>query len=136
MNRYSNKDMTGWDLSDRVDMNNLTIENLCLSQETPHAHVLPFNLTGVAFIACNLDNVFIPAGNTLSFCTTKTFKVQNDLEDWLVDSVTLLPIEPLSKDRFLARGLSINPIDIPLQKMSEPLTNTVPIIITNPVHSS
>lgn len=83
---YSNRDMTGWDLSDRKDMNNKFIHGLCLSHESP-SNCLPPKLTGATFYACNLDNVIIPVGNTVdSTCSNRFFKVQDDGQDWLIDA--------------------------------------------------
>lgn len=81
----SHKDMTGWDLSALQDMDSQVIYNTCLSNETPDAAVLPATLTGATFIACNLDNVLIPAGNTVIDCLTRRFQVQNDGEDWFLE---------------------------------------------------
>lgn len=80
----SHKDMTGWDLSPRTNLNGKTIYNSCLSNETPDAAVLPPNLSGATFVACNLDNVLIPPGNTVIDCLTRRFQVQLDGEDWFV----------------------------------------------------
>lgn len=91
---YDNKNYTGWNLSDRTDMGGLTIEGLCLSNETPNAMVLPPNLTGTTFVDCNLDNVFIPPGNTLVRCRVARFRVQEDGLDWLLDE-DLNPVRPL-----------------------------------------
>lgn len=114
---YSNKDMTGWDLSGRKDMNNIVIHGLCLSWETPNAQALPPDLHGTTFIMCNLDNVFVPLGNTVIDCSVRCFKAQNDLEDWHVDPQTLQPLTPLHPESFTAVGLSIDPKDIPATKM-------------------
>ena len=81
---YSDKDMTGFDLTDRTDMSGIVIHGLCLSHEKP-ADCLPSNLTGTTFIACNLDNVRIPVGNTLMGCSHRMFEVQSDGKDWLID---------------------------------------------------
>jgi hypothetical protein len=62
---YSFKDMTGWNLSTKTDMDGRTICRSVLSNETPDAQVLPPTLTGVTFVGCNLDNVDIPPGNTV-----------------------------------------------------------------------
>lgn len=83
----SNKDMTGWDLSLRNDLNGKIIYNSCLSNETPDAVVLPANLSGAKFVACNLDNVLIPPGNEVVDCLTRRFQVQNDGEDWFLEEV-------------------------------------------------
>lgn len=84
-NPYTNKDCTGWDLSDRTDMDGITIEGLCLSQESPR-EVLPPTLTGVTFVDCNLDNVIIPSGNILIRTRNRRFLVQEDGLDWEIDA--------------------------------------------------
>ena len=125
MSQYDDKDCTGWDLSDRKDMNGLTIHGLCLSNETPGAKVLPLNLKGVTFIACNLDNVFIPPGNTVRDCSTRQFEVQNDGEDWLIHPDTKMPVEPVNKQQFTELSLSIDPKDIPKEPMDLAITTEV-----------
>ena len=120
--KYSHKDMTGWDLSREGNMNGLVIYNSCLSNETPDAQILPQGLYGATFIACNLDNVLVPEGNTVIDCTTRRYEVQNDLEDWVVDSESRTPIEPLNRKHFESLGLSIDPKSIPLEKMTKTVT--------------
>ena len=83
---YSDKDCTGWDLSDRTDMSGIIIHGLCLSNETPNAATLPPDLTGTTFLSCNLDNVFIPDGNTLINSSNRLFQVQADGQDWIVQA--------------------------------------------------
>lgn len=92
---YSDKDFTGQDLSSRADMDGLFIENSCFSNETPRALVLPSTLSGTTFSYCNLDNVFIPTGNTLINCSNRFFR-SIDGVDWLLDPETLEPIESLT----------------------------------------
>lgn len=116
---YDNQDMTGWDLSDRKDMSGLFIEGLCLSQESPNSKVLPANLIGTTFSYCNLDNVLIPAGNIVQNCSTRLFKVQNDGEDWIVDSGVHKPLVPVNSNVFIQLGLSIDPADIPAQPLDK-----------------
>lgn len=135
---YDNKDCTGWDLSDRTDMDGLTIEGLCLSNETPNAQVLPLNLTGTTFVWCNLDNVYVPPGNTIGEgCSNRLFQVQADGQDWLLaassgngssssgsglsmnlhtsmalqvtPTITLVPIQPLNLANAVANGFNIDP---------------------------
>ncbi len=110
---YDNKNYTGQDLSNRRDMDGLVIEGLCLSQEIPNSRVLPPQLTGVTFSYCNLDNVFIPPGNVAKNCSTRTFKVQNDGEDWHVDPQSLLPIAPLNLEDYLFLKLDPSPAALP-----------------------
>lgn len=131
--QYDNKDCTGWDLSDRTDMDGLTIEGLCLSNETPNAQVLPPNLTGTTFLWCNLDNVYVPPGNTIGVgCSNRLFQVQADGQDWLlapssggslnlarnnsmvainamIEAPELVPVQPLNLAHAIAMGLNTDP---------------------------
>lgn len=88
MNDYDDADFTGQDLTDRTDMNGLTIHGMCLSHEKPDSHCLPEDLNGITFLACNLDNVYIPPGNTVdSTCSTRRFMNNpDDNLDWEVDA--------------------------------------------------
>lgn len=112
MNNYSNKNFTGQILSSKTDMNNIIIENSCFSQETPDTHVFPEDMTGTTFIDCNLDNVFIPQGNTVIRGSQKRFKVQNDLRDWIIDKNNN-PIELVNKKYWQMNGYPTDPKDIP-----------------------
>jgi hypothetical protein len=96
INNYSNKDFSGRNLSDRTDMDGLVIENTCFANETPKAKIFPENMTGVTFVSCNLDNVFIPSGNLMISCSMRCIGVQPDGSDWLLDPDTLEPISPLN----------------------------------------
>lgn len=131
MSKYDDKDCTGWDLSDRTDMNGLTIHGLCLSNETPNAKVLPPDLKGVTFERCNLDNVFVPAGNILKDCSNRLFQVQNDGEDWHIDPKTLLPTMPINSHLFLNIGLSIDPLNIPKNALELSIVQQTNIDIEN-----
>lgn len=110
---YSDKDMTGKDLSSRLDMNGIVIHGLCLSNEIPNAQVLPSNLKNTTFISCNLDNVFIPAGNILLNCSNRLFKVDNDGQDWLLSADAKTPLTPLNLKDAQQKGLNTNPALIP-----------------------
>lgn len=114
---YSFKDMTGWNLSDRKDMDGIVVYASCLSNETPDAMVLPAKLKDCTFIKCNLDNVHVPEGNVVIDCNQRRFKCQNDGEDWIIDTVEKKPVEPLNKKHFIKAGLSVDPKDIPAQKL-------------------
>ena len=111
-------------------MNGLTIHGLCLSNETPNAQMLPANLTGVTFIACNLDNIFIPPGNTLVNCSNRLFKVQNDGDDWLVDAQHN-PIQPLHPQQYLDLGLSILPSALPAKPIGQSIIQQTQAAIAN-----
>jgi hypothetical protein len=135
---YSRKDLHGQDFSDRdaSEFNNMEIISTDFSQEmpidyqgNPHGvRIFPANVQGVTIHGCNLNNVILPVGVTIVDAygiTTSTLKAraQNDGEDWIVDSQTGNPIEPVNKQRYLDLGLSIDPADIPAQmKEGFPIT--------------
>lgn len=82
---YFHKDFTGRTLINEY-LNGQYITGSCFSQEKPDTQVFPKNMSGVTFVNCNLDNCFIPDSNTVIDCTTRKFSVQNDLNDWELDS--------------------------------------------------
>lgn len=79
-------------------MSGETIEGSCFSQEIPNRHVFPDDLVGTTFVDCNLDNTYIPPGNTIIRGSHRFFKAQDDGQDWIVDPDTLAPLHPLSED--------------------------------------
>lgn len=96
-------------------------DSLSVTPKDPMADVFPPLMTGVTFIRCNLDNCNIPAGNTVGErCSARKLRVQNDLEDWILD-VDHKPIEPIDKNRFEEKGVSILPKDIPATKQTKPI---------------
>ena len=105
LDSMSNKDFTGQDVSKGINLNNKVIHSSCFSQEKPDSTPFKNTLTGCTFIMCNLDNCFIPNGNTVIDCTQKRFKVQKDGEDWYVDALNN-PISPVDIDGFIAEGIS------------------------------
>lgn len=115
---YSHKDFTGRKLLNAKDLNGITIFGSCFSHEIPGTKVFPDDMKDVTFINCNLDNVYIPAGNQTIGCSQRKFKVQNDLMDWILDE-DLKPKEPIMKKEFEKLGISIDPKDIPKDKMDE-----------------
>lgn len=97
MSTYSFKDFTGWNFKGSQEYTfppGTTIDRSCFSQEHPDSDIFPDGMTGVTFRSCNLDNVLIPPGNTLTDCTTRRFAAQNDGKDWIVDSNNQ-PVSPL-----------------------------------------
>lgn len=76
-------DYTGQLLTDETAEG--VIEASCFSQERPDSRIFPEGMTGVTFLRCNLDNVFIPEGNTVEGGSQRRFMVQEDGYDWLVD---------------------------------------------------
>lgn len=118
--KWHNKDLTGRDLTKEV-LRNINVFGSCFSQEKPDSHIFPDDMSGVTFLFCNLDNVFIPPNNEVIQCSQRKFKVQNDLEDWVIDA-QLKPVEPLNKETFIAKGISTDPKDISAQKSDRPVT--------------
>lgn len=79
----------------------------------PRKKIFPAGMTGVIFNRCNLDNVDVPAGNTIiNSIGNRRIRVQNDMEDWLVDDAGN-PTAPLDPKRFERLGMSKDPKDIP-----------------------
>lgn len=117
----SNRDMTGWDLS-RYDLRDKVIYNSTLANETLNARILPPD-HNATFIACNLDNVFVPSTYLLIDCSIRRFKIQNDGEDWLLDAQDkpMIPVNDKLYDRY---ALSKDPRDIPPQPLREAITVT------------
>lgn len=85
MTDYSHKDFTGRSLVDHDDMDGKTVGGSCFSQEAPDTHVFPAGMTGVTFSYCNLDNCFIPDGNTVVGGSQRRH-ISNADGDWLVDA--------------------------------------------------
>lgn len=116
--KRSFRDWTGCYFPD-VDWSGKVIYASVFSNETPDAHIFPDDMKGVTFIKCNLDNVFIPDGNTVIDCWQKRFKIQNDLNDWLVDENNN-PIKPTDYKIFEKFNLPVpSPDKIPISKVSQ-----------------
>lgn len=116
---YSNKNFTGWDLTDREDLHDMVIEGSCFSHEKPDSIVFPEKMTGVTFIDCNLDNCFIPEGNKVVGGSQRRFEIQNDLNDWIVDE-NGEPEKPIDHTIFEKLDLPIpDPADIPDEPVEE-----------------
>lgn len=120
--KLSFKDFTGWDFRDRpeYDLKNKIIYSSCFLKEIPDTKIFNPTMTGTTFIKCNLSNIIIPDGNTVIDCITTRFKVQNDLRDWEIDDVGI-PTRVLSKKYWNTVGISVEPDDIPNEKVVLPL---------------
>lgn len=89
------KDFTNTSLEDFIIPPGTVIYGSCLSQETPDSHIFPEGMNGVTIVRCNLDNVFIPPGNTVIHpISQRRYQVQEDGTDWIIDENNN-PIEPL-----------------------------------------
>lgn len=111
---FSHKDFTGWYWQDRNIPNNIVIYGSCFSHETPDAKIFKSDMTGVTFVNCNLDNVSVPAGNTVVGSSTRRFKAENDLRNWSVDQNNQ-PIKLINEKNWANLGYSISVLDIPAQ---------------------
>jgi len=112
---FSQKDFIGMRTVSIPD--NVNVYGSCFSKEVPDTVVFPDNMAGVTFYNCNLDNVVIPSGNTVVGGSNKRFKVQNDLNDWLIDELDK-PTMPVGHKIFDKFGLPMPlPKDIPLTKV-------------------
>lgn len=113
----------GWEFLSRpeYDFKGKTIYASSFYNETPDYQVFPEDMKGAIFIKCNLDNVLIPEGNTLIQCSQRRFKVQNDLNDWLVDEADVA-ILPVGHEVFTKLDLPMpDPKDIPTEKVVDPI---------------
>ena len=132
--KYSFGDFMGQSLRDVPvkELNDTEIVGSCFYQEDkPDAFVFPDGMKGVTFRRCNLDNVYIPPGNTVvtegwEACCQKRIMVQPPTPkakpdkddppdgpiDWIVDKDNK-PVEPLNKRQFEEEGRSLDPKDIP-----------------------
>ena len=119
--KYSHKGFPYHGLSFKAepveDFNNSEIVGSCFYQEWTGGDtmkdIFPLGMTGVTFIKCNLDNVFVPAGNIIDkTCTHKRIRVQNDMEDWEVGTDDK-PTEPLHPKRYDDKTLSKDPLVLP-----------------------
>ena len=134
--KYSRKDMSGRTFKETPvkEFNNTRIVRAAFGiQETPDADVFPDGMTGVIFEGCNLDNCYVPEGNTIIGGTHKNVMTQNDGEDWIMEKIPAeelppapptgyelrhlyRPVSPLKPDRFDKYNLSKDPKDIPDKK--------------------
>lgn len=91
--KYSYGDFTGQDLS-KEPAEDFTgeIKGSCFAQEFLEGDELPDSggktifpaITGVTFTNCNLDNVYVPPGNTVSGGCKRTLQANGDGKDWIM----------------------------------------------------
>lgn len=105
------KDIPASEFNDTEIIGGVFYQEWCNDGDTMK-DIFPDGIHGVTFRDCVLDNVYIPVGNTIIGGTHKRIRVQNDMEDWIVDEDDK-PVEPLHKRRFEDVGFSIDPKDIP-----------------------
>lgn len=107
--------------SEPDEFNNSIIYGSNFSQKNHRTIVFPVNITGVYFLRCNMDNVYIPPGIEIFECSNKQIKLMNDLEYWEVDEYGN-PLVPREKKLFEDLGISIKPRDIPAEKSTIAIT--------------
>lgn len=117
--KYSYKDFMHKTLThiEASEFNDSEIVGSCFYAEKIR-EVFPADVHDLILTDCNLDNVILPVGCIVNGGTNKRILIQNDLEDWIVDEDDN-PIEPVHKERFTRLGLSIDPQDIPQEKVEE-----------------
>lgn len=113
--KYSFQDFTNEKFFETDDLDGSVIIGSCFYQDVegregdPRTEIFPSNMVGVTFIECNLDNVYIPQGNTIdSTCSSRRVKRMYDGRLWILNAV-LTPVEPLHKIRLRQIGANINP---------------------------
>lgn len=89
--KYSNKIFNGKSFVDSDDMSNIEINNSSFASESFNVTIFPSNMTGTTFVDCNLDNVFVPSGNTIQGGTRVFYKTLDDGFEWNCDPETLQP---------------------------------------------
>ena len=97
---------------------NKTVYASNFSQEIPDSDIFAEDTENVTFVQCNLDNVKLPDGSAVIGGSQRSFKVQNDLRDWEVDDRDK-PVKLVNEDYWKSRGFSVNPEDIPAQKITK-----------------
>lgn len=113
---YSLRDLTGRKLTE-YQLDNKVIYATCFSHEQPDSIVFSDNMVDATFVNCNLDNCFIPSGNTVIGGSQRRFKVQNDLRDWEIDEANK-PVKLVNEEMWQQAGYSIDPKDIPTKKQT------------------
>ena len=123
--KYSFQDFTNQHLRTATDLDGTIIIGSCFYQvcSAAHAgdplkHIFPEDMRDVFFVECNLDNVYIPPGNTLNQCSHRRIKRMNDGEYWFVGE-DFKPIEPIHKKRLELLQANVNPEKIPAEKISD-----------------
>jgi hypothetical protein len=124
------KDCTGWEFKSRPEYEfppGLVLDRHCFSQETPDADIFPDGMTGVTFLNCNLDNCYIPEGNTVVGGSQRRFAPQNDLRDWEIDYDDN-PTTLINEESWTARGYSTDPQQIPADLAIDPVVMRLDVI--------
>lgn len=108
------KVFTNWDMREHpeIDLQGKIIYASCFYNEIPDSEVLPPELKGATFIKCNLDNVIIPADNTVIDCSQQRVEEQNDMRDWVIDESGNAQ-KVLNEEYWIEQGVSVDALAIP-----------------------
>lgn len=93
-------------------------ESLSATPPDPRVDIFPNGTENVIFEDCNLDNIKLPKNSTLIDSSNRQIRVQNDWEDWLCDADSK-PLEPIRKEEFIEKEVSIDSKDIPNTKWTK-----------------
>jgi hypothetical protein len=121
--QYSFRDFTNQDLRSATDLDGAVIKGSCFYQTCaedfagdPLRHIFPGDMRDVSFVECNLDNVYIPPGNTIRQCSHRRIKRMNDGEYWFVGE-DFKPVEPIHEKRLKLLQANVDPKKIPAEKI-------------------
>lgn len=114
----SGRDFTGWEFLSRpeYDFKGKVIYATCFAQESPDSPIFDPSLKGVTFLRCNLTNVLVPPDCTVIDCVTTRVETKNDGRVWEVNEQNE-PVRLTSEKHWLILGTSIDPADIPSEKL-------------------
>ena len=116
--QWSFKNFTNLNCPDLPD--GITVYASSFYWEQPDYHTFRDDLKGVTFIKCNLDNIYIPPGNTVIDCHCRRFCCQADGNDWVLDKANKPTIPLMGEKVFKKFGLPVpRPEDIPSKLVDE-----------------
>lgn len=124
--KYSFKDFTGKSLNSVPveELNGTCVKGSCFYQEilekepVEFKEVFPKDMKNVEFVRCNLSNVLVSSENTFGPDNQhELIAVQNDLQDWIMESSSKEAVEPIRKEEFIEKKLNIDPAKIPAKKI-------------------
>ena len=108
---------------DPSEFSDTEIIGACFYQNEPYTRVFPDGIKNLTLTRCNVDNVEIPSGVTVNGGTNHHIKSQNDGEYWIMDRDGKA-VEPRDKAQYVEFGLSVDPREIPVAPLAEPITYT------------
>ena len=68
---------------------------------------------------CNLDNVTLPRGVTVTGGSHRLVKRQNDGGDWVCDWATAQPVAPTDIKTRLREGINVDPAKLPAKRLTD-----------------